>query len=161
MRFLERVEENLQAFEPAELRDQVIASWAREPEVSTAEEFDRLMRDQFPFHFADPMDPRIDEYLDRTADTVYQPDVLRHFAASGYGGIEVEDRLGAVRHRCSCWPDGTIGRASWKRPRRSPRVCATAGWWSSSAAGHMTFVEEQDRYIARVAAFLGEVTDPP
>jgi proline iminopeptidase len=161
MRFLQRVEENLQAFEPAELRDQVIASWAREPEVSTAEEFDRLMRDQFPFHFADPMDPRIDEYLDRTAETVYQPDVLRHFASSGYGGIEVEDRLGAVaspvlvltgRHDRTCVVEAAEAIAAGLRD-------GTLVVFERS--GHMTFVEEQDRYIHEVAAFLAEVTDPP
>ncbi len=161
MRFLQRVEENLQAFEPAELRDQVIASWAREPEVSTAEEFDRLMRDQFPFHFADPMDPRIDEYLDRTADTVYQPDVLRHFASSGYGGIEVEDRLGAVaspvlvltgRHDRTCVVEAAEAIAAGLRDGRLVVF---------ERSGHMTFIEEQDRYIHEVAAFLGEVTDPP
>lgn len=161
MRFLQRVEENLQAFEPAELRDQVIASWAREPEVSTAGEFDRLMRDQFPFHFADPMDPRIDEYLDRTADTVYQPDVLRHFASSGYGGIEVEDRLGAVaspvlvltgRHDRTCVVEAAEAIAAGLRDGRLVVF---------ERSGHMTFVEEQDRYIHEVAAFLGEVRDPP
>ena len=114
MRFLERVDANLRAFEPIELREQVIASWAREPEVSTAEEFDRLMRDQFPFHFADPRDPRIDQYVGRSAGIVYQPDVLRHFAAEGYGAIEVEDRLDLVgsptlvlagRHDRTCVPE--------------------------------------------------------
>ena len=73
MKYLEAVEKNLNAFEPIELREQVIASWAREPSVSTQEEFAQLMTDQFPFHFADPLDPRIADYLERTKDTVYSP----------------------------------------------------------------------------------------
>ena len=86
--------ENLSRFEPVVLREQVQASWAREAHVQTAEEFAQLMADQLPFHFADPLDPRIADYLERTKDTVYAPDVLRTFSANGYGGIEVEDRLG-------------------------------------------------------------------
>ena len=62
-RFLEHVDDDLRAFEPVALRERVAASWAREPDVSTADEFDRLMRDQMPFHFADPLDPRIEDYL--------------------------------------------------------------------------------------------------
>ena len=96
MRFLDRVEDNLESFEPDELRERVSASWARESDVSTAEGFEEIMRDQCPFHFADPLDPRIEDYLERTAETVYQPDVLRHFAAAGYGAIEVEERLDEV-----------------------------------------------------------------
>ena len=96
MKYLEVVEKNLNTFEPVELREQVIASWAREPTVSTQEEFAQLMADQFPFHFADPLDPRIADYLERTKDTVYSPEVLRMFSANGYGGIEVEDRLGEI-----------------------------------------------------------------
>ena len=96
MRWIAAVERNLAAFEPVELREQVTASWAKEAHVETQEGFARLMREQFPFHFADPLDPRIEDYLTRTADTIYAPDVLRHASAAGYGGIEVEDRLDEV-----------------------------------------------------------------
>ena len=67
MRYLAAVEANLNAFEPVALREQVIASWAREADVTTAEDFAQLMAEQFPFHFADPLDPRIDDYLERTS----------------------------------------------------------------------------------------------
>jgi hypothetical protein len=123
MKYLEVVEKNLNEFEPVELREQVIASWAREPTVSNEEGFAQLMADQFPFHFADPLDPRIADYLERTKDTVYAPDVLRTFSANGYGGIEVEDRLGEIpqpllvvagRHdrTCSVEAAQAIARAS-------------------------------------------------
>jgi proline iminopeptidase len=155
MRFLERVDENLQAFEPVELREQVIASWAREPEVSTAEEFGRLMHDQLPFHFADPRDERIEEYERRSAATVYAPEVLRHFAAAGYGGIEVEDRLGEVaspvlvlagRHDRTCVPEASEAIAAG---------IPDAQLLVFEASGHMTFVEEPEVYVEAVSRFLG------
>ena len=97
-RYLSAVEDNLAAFEPVELREQVTESWAREAEAQTQEDCAALLHDQLPFHFADPLDPRIEEFERRTAGGVYAPDVLRHFAVADYGAIEVEDRLGAVSH---------------------------------------------------------------
>jgi proline iminopeptidase len=163
-RFLEEVDANLQAFEPAELRDQVIASWAREPEVSTPEEFERLMRDQSPFHFADPIDPRIDEYLDRTADTVYAPDVLRHSATAGYGAIEVQDRLGEVTSPVLVLA-GRLDRTCGVEAAEA----IEAGIDDSQlvvfeGSGHMMFVEQPEVYIEAVSRFLGwtevGVSDP-
>ncbi|HEY8018361.1 MAG TPA: alpha/beta fold hydrolase [Actinomycetota bacterium] len=154
MRWIAAVERNLAAFEPVALREQVTASWAKEPHVETQEGFAELMREQFPFHFADPLDPRIEEYLARTADTVYAPDVLRHFSAEGYGGIEVEDRLDEVAS-----PTLVLGG-------RYDRTCvvqaaeATAVGIPDSElvvferSGHMTFVEEPERYVAAVRSFL-------
>jgi pimeloyl-ACP methyl ester carboxylesterase len=56
-RYLERIGEALLAFEPAELRERVAASWAREAGVETSEQVAALLHDQMPFHFADPLDP--------------------------------------------------------------------------------------------------------
>ena len=154
MRFLAAVEANLNAFEPVALREQVIASWAREADVRTAEEFAQLMADQFPFHFADPLDPRIADYLERTADTVYAPDMLRVSSASGYGGIEVEDRLGEItqpvlvmtgRHDRTCTVDAAEAIAAG---------VADAELRIFERSGHMTFVEETDLYVAIVRSFL-------
>jgi proline iminopeptidase len=154
MKFLESVEENLNAFEPIELREQVIASWAREPSVSTPEEFAELMADQFPFHFADPRDPRIAEYLERTKDTVYSPDVLRVFSANGYGGIEVQDRLSEIsspvlvmtgRHDRTCTVEAAVAIAAGI-PNAELRIF--------EQSGHMTFVEEPELYNAVVRSFL-------
>ena len=92
-RFLEHVSKNLAAFEPVELREQVTSSWEREKSVQTQEEVAELLHDQWPFQFADPHDPRIEEYERRTAGSIYSTDVLRRFASAEYGGIEVEDRL--------------------------------------------------------------------
>ena len=111
MKYLEIVEQNLNAFEPVELREQVIASWAREPEVRTEEEFAQLMADQFPFHFADPLDPRIAEYLERTKDTVYSPEMLR--ASSASAGI----------------PRSPVAPGWVSSPATRPRLCRIRGPW--------------------------------
>jgi pimeloyl-ACP methyl ester carboxylesterase len=155
MRSLELVDEHLAAFEPASLRTQVTASWAREPEVSTPEEFDRVMRDQWPFHFADPLDPRIEDYVERASDTVYAPDVLRHFATTGDGSIEVTDRLDQVsspvlvlagRHDRTCVPAAAEAIAAG---------IPDAQLLVFEASGHMTFVEEPEVYVEAVSRFLG------
>jgi proline iminopeptidase len=132
----------------------VTASWAREPEVDTQEGFAELMREQFPFHFADPLDPRIEEYLQRSSGAVYAPDVLRHFSAAGYGGIEVEDRLEDVASPT------LVLAGRYDRTCIVPAAEATARGIAGSElivferSGHMTFVEEPDLYVAVVRSFL-------
>jgi proline iminopeptidase len=148
------VEANLAAFEPEALRQQVTESWAGEPHVTTQEGFARLMQEQFPFHFADPLDPRIAEYLERTRDTIYAPEVLRRSSSDGYGGIEVEDRLGLVA-------SPTLVLAG-----RQDRTCSVEAAEAIAAgipvadlviferSGHMAFVEEPEAYVAAVRNFL-------
>lgn len=153
-RYLEQVERNLQTFEPVELRDQVASSWERESTVETEEDVASLWHDQVPFHFANPLDPRIKEYEDRTSGAVYSPHVLRYFAKQEYGGIEVENRLGDVtqpvlvlagRHDRVCSVEA--GEAIAKGIPNAELVVF-------ENSGHMTFVEENERYIAVVRGFL-------
>jgi proline iminopeptidase len=154
--FLEVVDQNLTEFEPESLRKQVADSWAREVQAQTQEDFASLMHDQMPFHFGDPLDPRIADYEARTADTIYSPAVLRHFSKDEYGGIEVEDRLqGVTQPVLVC-----TGRLD--------RVCTVAaaeaiarGTPSSELviferSGHMTFVEENEKYLQVVREFLNK-----
>jgi proline iminopeptidase len=155
MRWMEgAVERNLAALEPEELRKRIEDSWEREPSVRTAEEFHELMRDQFPFHFADPLDPRIEDYLQRTRDTVYAPDVLAAFAETDYGGIDLDDRLGEIRspvlvlagrHDRTCPPEAAEAMA---------RGIPDAELVVFERSGHMTFVEEPEAYVGTVAAAL-------
>jgi proline iminopeptidase len=155
MRFLGPfVEANLARFEPESLRRQVAESWAREPHVATREGFARLMADQFPFHFADPLDPRIADYLERTEDTVYAPDVLRHSSADGYGGIEVEDRLGLVSSPTLVLAGRHDRTCSVEAARTITAGIPTAELVVFERSGHMTFVEEQEAYLAAVRDFL-------
>ena len=154
-RYLEQVDAKLAAFEPVELRRQVADSWEREKSVQTSEEVGVLLHDQMPFHFADPHDPRMAEYEARSIGGVYSPDVLRFFANQEYGAIEVEDRLGAVTHPTLI----LVGRHE--------RVCSVPAAEAMAAgipqselvvfenSAHMTFVEENERYLQVVRRFLG------
>jgi proline iminopeptidase len=153
-RFLADVERELEAFEPIELREQVKSSWAREADARTQEDMAAIMVDQLPFHFADPRDPRIGELLADMGDAIYGPDVLRAAATGDYGAIAVEDRLGSVTH-----PVLVLAG-------RHDRTCSVAAAQAIAAglpdaelailehSGHMTFVEENEAYVAAVRRFL-------
>jgi len=157
-RFLEHVEHNLAAFEPEELRRQVAESWAREKSVETSDQVAALLHDQQPFHFADPRDPRIADYERRSGGAVYAPEVLRFFANLEYGAIDVEHRLGRVRQPTLV----LVGRHE--------RVCSVPAAETMAAgipraelvvfehSAHMTFVEENERYLAVVRSFLDRST---
>jgi pimeloyl-ACP methyl ester carboxylesterase len=157
-RWLEEVGRQLAAFEPVELREQVTSSWARETEVQTEDEAAALMKDQMPFHFRQPRGVALGEYLRRTAGLArYAPDVIRHFAAQDYGGIDVEDRLGEVSHPVLVLagrhdPTCAVGAAQ-DMARRLPNARLVV--FENSA--HMMFAEEQDRYLATVRQFLDRV----
>ena len=153
-RFLADVEANLAAFEPIELRDQVTESWKRESGIETPEDFASVVHDQWPFHFADPLDPRIDDYERRSSGMVYSPDVLRVFAANDYGAIEVEGRLSDVTQPMLV-ATGRFDRTC--TPAASEATAAgapTAELVIFERSGHMTFVEEPEEYLAAVKDFL-------
>jgi proline iminopeptidase len=153
-RFLAEVEHELDTFEPVELREQVQSSWAREAHARTQEDMAAIMVDQLPFHFADPRDPRIDELLAAMGDAIYGPDVLRAAATGDYGAIAVEDRLADVTHQVLVLAG------------RHDRTCSVAAAQTIAAgvpaaelvifehSGHMTFVEENEAYLAAVRRFL-------
>jgi len=158
-RWLAGVDQQLAAFEPAELRAQVMASWAAERQVQTEAAAAALVEDQLPFHFLQPRGGALAEYRRRTAGLArYAPAVIRYFAAQDYGGIDVEDRLGAVRH-----PVLVLAG-------RHDRVCPAAAAADMARrlpdaelvvfedSAHMTFAEENDRYLATVRRFLDRIT---
>jgi proline iminopeptidase len=154
VRFLAHVENELAAFEPVELREQVQSSWAREADAHTQEDVASLLSDQLPFHFADPRDPRIDDMRAAMDGAVYGPDVLRAAATEDYGAIAVEDRLADVTH-----PVLVLAG-------RHDRTCSVPAAEAMAAglpdaelvvfehSGHMTFVEENEAYLAAVRDFL-------
>jgi len=150
-RYLEQIDRNLAAFEP---REQVTESWEREKSVRTQEEVAQLLHDQWPFQFADPHDPRIEDYERRAAKSIYSTDVLRRFASEEYGGIEVEDRLGEVtqpvlvlagRHDRTCSVEAA--QAIAEGVRQGHLVVF-------ESSGHMTFVEQNEAYVRTVRDFL-------
>jgi proline iminopeptidase len=155
--FLTHVDEQLAAFEPVELREQVQSSWAREAHARTPDDVAALMADQWPFHFADPRDPRIDELHAGMAEAVFSPDVLRAAATEGYGNIEVEDRLADVRHPMLV----LAGRHD--RTCSIPAAEAIAAGVPGARlvvfehSGHAAFVEEPEAYRAAVRDFVARL----
>ena len=158
-RFLSVVEENLAKLEPVEIREQVKASWDRESSVETQDGFAELMHDQMPFHFGNPLDPRIAEYEKRTSNTIYSPAMLRHFAQAEYGGIEVEDRLkNATQPVLVC--TGRMDRVcTVEAAEATAKGLPHAELVIFEESGHMTFVEETERYLQVVRDFLSRHMD--
>jgi proline-specific peptidase len=155
-RFLmEFVEGNLKRFEPVELREQVASSWEREATAQSSDEVLELLRDQLPFHFADPHDPRIAQMEADLAQGVYSAEVLRHFASNGYGGIDVEDRLGDVEHPVLV----LVGRKDRTTSPAAAEAIASgvpeAELFVFEDSGHMTFLEDNAGYLTAVGDFLG------
>ncbi len=158
-RWLQGVDQQLAAFEPVELREQVTSSWARETEVQTEDEARVLLDEQMPFHFREPRGDALREFLSRTAGLArYAPDVIRHFATQEYGGIDVEERLGMVthpvlvlagRHDRTCPVDASVDMAG-----RLPDAQLVV--FEESA--HMTYAEETKRYLEEVRRFLDRVS---
>jgi len=153
-KYLASVWSNLEKFEPAELREQVTKSWEREKFAQTREEVDSLLHDQLPFQFCNPLDPRIAEFEQRTSGGVNSPKVLRYFANADYGGIEVEDQLANVTH-----PVLVLAG-------RGDRTCVIEGAEAMAKgfpdaefvvfenSAHMTYVEENEKYLKVVREFL-------
>ena len=157
-RFLDAVEQGLAVFEPEELREQVTQSWAREATVERDEDVAALMADQMPWHFADPRDPRIPGFLERTSGGLGSAAVLRAASLEGGGlAIEVEDALPRVRQPL-------LALAG-----RHDRTCVPAASEAIAAAaphgelhvfeqsGHMTFAEQPEEFVSVVREFLDRV----
>jgi proline iminopeptidase len=152
--FLESVERNLAAFEPEELRAQVTSSWAREAEARTQEDCRSIMSDQLPFHFRDPLDPRIDHLRADLDIMVFAPDVLRAAARAEYGGIDVQSRLAEVTHPVLVLAGRHDRTCSVEAAEAMAHDIPGAELVVFESSAHMTFIEEQDAYLAAVRDFL-------
>jgi proline iminopeptidase len=142
------VEESIDAREDG---DVIRESWDLEQTVATEEDLKRLMEMQMPFHFHG--EPPKDAFQ----DTVYSPDVLRHFANIGYGDFDFTDKLGEVAKP-------TLVIVGEHDPTTTPRAARALADGIPNAeleivpgAGHMSFIEANDRYIERVRGFLSGV----
>jgi len=155
-RFLSVVDKNLAEFEPESLRKQVADSWAREAHAQTQEDFASLMHDQMPFHFGNPLDLRIVEYEARTAETVYSPAMLQHFAKAEYGGIEVEDRLKDVSQPVLVCTGRYDRACTVEASEEMAKGLPNAELVIFEKSGHMTFVEENELYLKVVREFLNK-----
>lgn len=149
------VEAQLESFEPVELREQVAGSWAREPNAQTSQEVLELLLDQLPFHFADPRDLRIEAMTAHVREGTYSPEVLRHFASAGYGGIDVEQRLGDVEHPVLVLAGRHDRTVSMEASEAIAAGIPGAQLVVFEDAGHMTFLEDNAAYLRAVGDFLG------
>ena len=154
MKLLDGIDRALRTFGPEALRGQVTAAWERERTAESHDDVASLLHDQLPFHFADPLDPRIAEYEARAAGARYTPAVLRAFGEGPSGAIEVEDRLDGIAQPVLV----IAGRHDRICPVEAAEVMAhlipDAELAVMERSGHMPFVEQQDRYVEAVRSFL-------
>jgi proline iminopeptidase len=140
------VEASLAAFGPGEAK--VRASWEQEKTVETDEQLRQLFRDQLPFHFHGQPPAGYGE------DGVGSPEVLRYFANAGYGDFDYRPKLAQVDKPTLV----IVGEHDRTTTPRAARVLHERIAGSELVvvpdAGHMSFVEQTDAYVAAVREFL-------
>jgi len=126
----------------------IAASWELEKTVATDEEMLALWRAQMPMHFAGEPPAGYGD------DTVFSPEVLRHFANVGYGDFDFVPYLHHVARPTLV----IVGEHDHVTTPRAARVLhdgiADSELESVAGAGHLSFVEAQDAYLNAVRAFL-------
>jgi len=129
----------------------IAESWEWEKTVQTPEECAELMRVQAPFHFHGFPPAGF------AANTVYVPDVLRHFANEGYGDFDYVPQLGRVSKPTLV----VVGAEDRTTTPRASQVLRDGIGGSElivlEAAGHMAMIEAQDAYLRSVREFLGRL----
>jgi proline iminopeptidase len=160
-RWLAHVERHLAAIEPPELRERIAASWDREAEVETVEDFRELFLDQLPFHFSSTDVPAYREFAENASRWMrFSPDVLRQLSRVGYGRLDVEDQLADIRapvlvvtgeHDRVTVPEG--GYAIAEAVPESDFVLV-------KDAGHMAFAEKPDAVRRAIEAFFDRYPPP-
>jgi pimeloyl-ACP methyl ester carboxylesterase len=129
----------------------IAESWEQEKTVRTQEELLELLRVQMPFHFAGEPPPGYAE------DTIGSPDVLRHFAQSGYGDFDYTPELSRIRKPTLV----VVGEHDRCTTPRAARVLHEGIAGSElvviPGVGHMSFVEAQVPYLEAVRSFLRRI----
>ena len=129
----------------------IAESWEWEQTVETPEECAELMRIQTPFHFHGPPPP------DFAEETVYVPEVLRHFASAGYGDFDYTPDLGRV-DKPTLVLVGAHDRVTTPRAARVLHEGIRSSEYAElPGAGHMSMVEAQEAYLGHVRQFLRRV----
>jgi proline iminopeptidase len=144
------VEASLEAM--GEAGKPIAASWEDEKTVETQTELRQLLRDQMPFHFHGEPPPGYAE------ETVGSPEVLRHFARSGYGNFDHRGQLGNVDRPTLV----IVGEQDRTTTPRAAGVLHDGIEGSELVvlpeAGHLSFVEQNEAYLEAVSGFLGRAT---
>ena len=140
------VEASLEAM--GEAGKPIAESWDWEQSVRTPDECAELMRIQTPFHFHG------DAPRDFAAETVYVPEVLRHFARAGYGDFDYAPDLGRVSKPTLV----LVGAHDRTTTPRAARVLHEgirgSEYVELEGAGHMCMVEAREPYLDAVRRFL-------
>ncbi|MDQ3777400.1 MAG: alpha/beta fold hydrolase [Actinomycetota bacterium] len=130
----------------------IAESWEWEKTVATPDECAELMRIQTPFHFAGDPPPNF------AAETVYVPEVLRHFANVGYGDFDYTGELGRVSRPTLV----VVGAEDRTTTPRAARVLHEgipgSRYVELERAGHMSMCEAQDAYLDAIRTFLRGVS---
>ncbi|MFN2609497.1 MAG: alpha/beta fold hydrolase [Actinomycetota bacterium] len=154
LRFLAGVEEAIDSLEPEDLRERVRKSMTAEALIiETQEQMQTLLNDLYPFHFADPRDPRIEGFIERSKDAVYNPQILRVMSETGYGGYNLEDRLSEVS-RPMLVLAGRHDRVCTVEAAEAIAKGASAELHIFEQSGHMAFVEQNAEYLDVVEGFV-------
>jgi proline-specific peptidase len=136
--------------EMGDAAEAIADSWEQEKTVETEDEVRELIRVQMPFHFAGEPPPG---YCD---ETIFSPDVLRHFAKVGYGDFDFVADLGRV----SAPTLVIVGERDRTSTPRAARVLHEGISGSEFVlvpdVGHMSFVEAPEAYLGAVRTFLRE-----
>jgi proline iminopeptidase len=126
----------------------IVDSWEDEKTVETEEQLKQLLRDQMPFHFHGEPPPGYGE------ETVGSPEVLRYFANIGYGAFDYRPKLGGVDKPTLV----VVGEHDRTTTPRAAGVLHEGIPGSEFVvipeAGHMSYVERTDDYLAAVRGFL-------
>jgi proline iminopeptidase len=126
----------------------IAASWEAEKSVQTPEEMLALWQAQMPMHFAGEPPASLG------AETVFSPEVLRHFANAGYGDFDFLPYLHHVRRPTLV----IVGEHDLVTTPRAARALhdgiAGSELHVVAAAGHMSYVEGQEDYLDAVRAFV-------
>jgi proline iminopeptidase len=155
-RWLRRLERSLGRLEPPEVRRRVVEAWDRQAEARTAEDVRSIVRDQLPFHLADPTSEAARSFAANVDRMAVSADVLRHFASRGAEEIDVEDRLGNVSSPVLVLAGDhdrvAVPEAAYALAAGVPR----GRYVLLEGAGHLSFVEQPEAFRRSVESFLGE-----
>jgi len=150
-----RLEEELAHLEPAGVRLSVGKAWRELESVADPGRMAELVAQQMPFHFKDPLDPRVEDMNRRmAAEMIHTPEVNRAMSERESAAFDVEDQLAEIRdpmliiggrHDRVCPPEASEFMA--KRIRDAELVIF-------ANSGHVSYAEENDAYVKTVRGFL-------
>jgi pimeloyl-ACP methyl ester carboxylesterase len=152
------IDERLAAFEPVALREQVARSWAAETTVQTAAEAAQLMRDQLPFHAAEPEGELVRRMQENLGDMIFSPDVMRHFATGGeYGLVDNRERLAELDIPVLVLSGALDRTTPATSAHRLAELLRDADEVVVPGAAHMLLQEQPAAVLAALRAFLARV----